>query len=945
MTLHTITLARPQVLPQNTDCDCCAGHLVESLRGRAGVAAARLDAAALILEVDAHVVGDAEAEQLAREAGASVARRYDHPVFAIEGMDCADCARTLERGVARIQGVHYAIINFTAAKLRLEYDREQTSSEAITALAHRLGYTLRLPEPLISPASYDSTSMTQYICSVEGMCCAAEADPIELALRGLPGVQHVAADPTLARLTVRYDPQSLSADRIVAQVAQLGFRVTEDERPKTKDEGGDDSSFVHRLSSFVQGRPRDILTALCGLLIVLAWAGGLLGAAAGVTAGLYVLAALAGGVFVARSGWATLRATRTLDINLLMTVAALGALLIGEYAEGAAVVFLFALGNALEGYTMNRTRRSIRALLSLAPAMALVLRPSGVGDWGLGTGDASDSSRSPVPNPQSRAVGTDDRPFDAAQGRRSTIDDHTNLKSKIQNLKWQEVAIPIEQVAVGETIVIRPGDRVPLDALVLAGESAVDQAPITGESVPVAKAAGADLFAGSINGEGALEARVTRPASDSTLARIIHMVEEAQSRKSRAQRFIDVFAKYYTPAVIALALLVFVLPPLALGGDWATWFYRALVLLVVACPCALVISTPVSIVSAISAAARAGVLFKGGAALEAAGGLKAIAFDKTGTLTGGRPVVTDVGAIVDCKLQIADCSDQSTIYNLQSEILQLAAAVERRSTHPLARAIVLAAERRGLNIPTATGFQLRGGRGATALVEGQVVAIGNRAMFEDLPLPAELAATMHELEQSGRTAMLLGCDGVICGLIAVADQARPESRATLAALRRHGIAPAMLTGDAAAVAVRVAGEVGVDESYAELLPDQKLAAIDELIARHGSVGMVGDGVNDAPALARATVGIAMGVAGSDAAIETADVTLMADDLAKLPFAIGLSRAARRVIIQNIAFALAVKAVFLIATLLGAATLWMAVFADTGAALIVIANGMRLLRYR
>jgi Cd2+/Zn2+-exporting ATPase len=473
----------------------------------------------------------------------------------------------------------------------------------------------------------------------------------------------------------------------------------------------------------------------------------------------------------------------------------------------------------------------------------------------------------------------------------------------------------------------------------------VDQAPITGESVPVAKAVGADLFAGSINGEGALEARVTRPARDSTLARIIHMVEEAQSRKSRAQRFIDVFATYYTPAVIALALLVFVLPPLVLGGDWATWFYRALVLLVIACPCALVISTPVSIVSAISAAARAGVLFKGGSALEAAGGLKAIAFDKTGTLTAGRPVVTDVLAIGDGGWGTREAFSPSPQF-LVPNLLQLAAAVERRSTHPLARAIVLAAEQRGLDIPPATGFQSRGGRGATALVDGQVVAIGNRAMFEDLPLPAELAATMHELEQSGRTAMLVGCDGAICGVIAVADQARPDSRAALAALKRQGIAHvAMLTGDAAVVAARIAGEVGVDEARAELLPDQKLAAIDELIARHGSVGMVGDGVNDAPALARATVGIAMGVAGSDAAIETADVTLMADDLAKLPFAIGLSRAARRVIIQNIAFALAVKLVFLVATLLGAATLWMAVFADTGAALIVIANGMRLLRYR
>jgi Zn2+/Cd2+-exporting ATPase len=900
MTLHTITLARPQVLLQNTDCDCCATHVVEALRGRAGVAAARLDAAALTLEVDAHVVGDAEAEQLARAAGASVAQRYDHPVFAVEGMDCADCAKTLELGVARLPGVHYANVNFAVAKLRLEYDREQTSPDAITALARRLGYTLRLPEQV--------ASTTQYVCSVEGMCCAAETGPIELALRGLPGVQHVAADPALARLTVRYDPQALHSDRIVAQVEQLGFRVTTDDRQPTTDD--QDSSIVDRLSSIVKARPKDFLTALCGLLIGLAWMGELLGAPVGATAGLYALATLAGGVLVARNGWATLRATRTLDINLLMTVAAMGALLIGEYAEGAAVVFLFALGNALEGYTMDRARRSIRALLSLAPATAIVLR-QGPGDWGLGAGSTAASSQSPIPNPQSP----------------------------------REVVVPIEQVAVGETIVIRPGDRVPLDALVLAGESAVDQAPITGESVPVAKAVGADLFAGSINGEGALEARVVRPASDSTLARIIHMVEEAQSRKSHAQRFIDVFAKYYTPVVIALALLVVVLPPLALGGDWATWFYRALVLLVIACPCALVISTPVSIVSAISAAARAGVLFKGGAALEAAGGLRAIAFDKTGTLTMGRPVVTDIIENEKLKIENGAIKSQFSILNSQFSILNLAAAVERRSAHPLARAIVLAAEQRGLDIPAATGFQSRGGRGATALVDGQVVTIGNRAMFADMPLPAELEATMRDLERSGRTAMLVSCDGVIRGVIAVADQARPESRAALAALKRQGIAPAMLTGDAAAVAARVAGELGVDEMRAELLPDQKLAAIDELIVRHGSVGMVGDGVNDAPALARATVGIAMGVAGSDAAIETADVTLMADDLAKLPFAIGLSRAARRVIIQNIAFALVIKAVFLAATLLGVATLWMAVFADTGAALIVIANGMRLLRYR
>jgi Cd2+/Zn2+-exporting ATPase len=896
MTLQTITLARPLVLPQNPDCDCCGEHLVEALRGRAGVADAALDAARLVLRVDTDVVARAEAEVLACDAGASVARRYDHPVFAVEGMDCADCAQTLERALARLQGVHYATVNFAAAKVRLEYDRQETSIAGIVALGRRLGYLLQ-----------QSQAASVFVCSVDGMCCAAESGPIEHAVRALPGVQQVTTDPALARLTVTYDPQSLAAPQIVGQVERLGFRVTTDDRRPTTDDHSHAaaptwqlSSIVYRLSSIARSRPKDLTTVLCGLLIAAAWASGPLGAPPSVALALYTLATLAGGWFVARSGWATLLTTRTLDINLLMVVAAIGALLIGEAAEAAAVVFLFALGNALEGYTMDRARRSIRALMRLAPDMALVLR-------------ASTENGHP-------------------QGQPGTGADRDTSGSQLSILgPREEVALPVAQVRVGETIVIQPGDRVPLDALVLAGESAVDQAPITGESVPVAKAAGAELFAGSINGAGALEARVTRPAQDSTLARIIHMVEEAQARKSRAQRFIDVFAKYYTPAVIAFAALVAVLPPLLAGGGWLDWLYRALVLLVIACPCALVISTPVSVVSAISAAARAGVLFKGGAALEAAGGLKALAFDKTGTLTLGRPAITDI---------IAFEQQDSSI------LLQLAAAVERRSTHPLARAIVQAAEERGLPIPRAADFRSIAGHGANATVDGRTVTIGNRAMFAADPLPPEVEAAIDALERSGHTAMLLAYDGAIQGLLGAADQTRAESRATIATLKRHGIAHiAMLTGDAAGVAERVGRAVEVDETRAELLPDGKLAAIDELLAKHGSVGMIGDGINDAPALARATVGIAMGAAGSDAALETADVTLMADDLTRLPFAIGLSRQAHRVIIQNIAFALAVKAVFLVATLLGAATLWMAVFADTGAALIVIANGMRLLRAR
>ena len=866
MSIQTVTLARPHLLPQSADCDCCAGHLAEALRARAGVADVRLEGAQVVVQADAAIASPADVEQLARTASQQIAARYDHPVFAVEGMDCADCAKTIERAMARLTGVHYAIVNFAAGRLRLEYDREQTSVEAIVGLARSLGYGLLAPQ---SPAALGTL-----VCSVDGMCCAVEAGTIEQALRAMAGVRQVSANPALARLSVGYDPQALGAAQIVAQVEQLGFRVLEEGAPVSihdHDHHDEAGGWAGRAREFLHDRPKDALTLACGALLALAWAGELLGAPAALPATLYVLATLVGGAFVARNGWATLRATRTLDINLLMTIAAIGALIIGEYGEGATVVFLFALGNALEGYTMERARRSIRALMQLAPATARVLR-----------------------------------------GER-------------------EQAVPIGEVRVGETIVVRPGDRVPLDAVVLAGTSALDQAPITGESVPVAKSAGDELFAGSINGDGALEAQVARAAQDSTLARIIHLVEEAQSQKSQAQRFIDVFARYYTPAVVILAVLVAILPPLLLGAAWGVWAYRALVMLVIACPCALVISTPVSIVSAISAAARAGVLFKGGASLEAAGGLRAIAFDKTGTLTHGKPEVTDI-------IPAADYDE--------ARLLSLAAAVELRSSHPLARAIVAAAEERGLSLLPAADLQTVPGRGALAQVGGQRIAIGNRALFEGTSIPAELDAQAQALAHDGRTVMLLASDGAIIGLLAVADQPRAASRATIAALRHKGIAHiAMLTGDAAPVAARVASAVGVDIVRAELLPAQKLEAISELIAQHGSVAMVGDGVNDAPALARATVGIAMGGAGSDAALETADVTLMSDDLSRLPFAIGLSRAARNVILQNVVFALAVKVVFLVATLLGVATLWMAVFADTGAALIVIANGMRLLRQR
>ncbi|GAB4210607.1 MAG: heavy metal translocating P-type ATPase [Roseiflexaceae bacterium] len=862
--MSTITLKLPALLPE-AGRECCQGRLVAALRARDGVLEAHPEAGALLVEIDPDRIAADDCEQLARDTGERIAQRYEHQTLKTE-TDPRPAAALL----ARIVGVQQATPDQAATTIRLEYDREQVALETILEYAAARGHGLAV-----------QGEAAAFVCGVEGMCCSAETGPIEQAVRALPGVRRVFADATLARLSVDYDPQALAPERIVAQVQRLGFTVTPQSAPQSVHE-----THSHQHDSTTKTAPgswfsvlgsafslRDLLTALCALLIAAAWAGELLGAQT-LADGFNIAATLVGGLFVARSGLARLWATRSFDINMLMTIAAVGALVLGDYAEAAAVVGLFALGNALEGYTMRRARRSIGALAQLMPENALVLREGQAREVHAGT------------------------------------------------------------VAVGELILVRPGERVPLDGAVHSGESAIDQAPITGESMPVHKAAGDPVFAGSINGAGALEVRVTRPASDSTLARVIRLVEQSQAHKAPTQRFVDRFAAVYTPAVLVLAVLIAVLPPLALSGGWAEWVARALTLLVIACPCALVISTPVSIVSAISAGARRGVLFKGGAALEAAAGLRAIAFDKTGTLTAGRPAVVDV-------IHEGHSSFVSFV-PFVDHLLAQAAAVEQQATHPLARAIVQAAQERGLDIPAASAARQIGGRGARAIVDGREVVVGSRKLFG--PLSPALEQRVAEAEASGATVALVGWDGQVRGAITLADTVRPESQGVVAALRAAGVTQVvMLTGDHQAAAERVAGATGVDEARAGLLPEDKLAAVDNLLARHGAVAMVGDGVNDAPALARATLGIAMGAAGSHAALEAADVALLADDLEQLPFAMRLSRSARRIITQNIVFALAIKALFLGAAVLGVATLWMAVLADTGAALIVILNGMRLLR--
>jgi Cd2+/Zn2+-exporting ATPase len=596
---------------------------------------------------------------------------------------------------------------------------------------------------------------------------------------------------------------------------------------------------------------------------------------------LLIAATVIGGFPVARAGWGTLRATRRPDMNALMTVAVIGALALGEYAESSVVVFLFSLGELLEALTMDRARGAVRALMALRPPEATRRTPQG------------------------------------------------------------EERVPVEALAVGDLVLIRPGERIPADGRVREGHSAVDQSPITGESLPAEKGVGDEVYAGTVNGPGALTVEVTRPASDSTLARIIHLVEEAQERRAPSQRLVDRFAAVYTPAVVAGAALVATVPPLLGLGGLADWLYRALVLLVIACPCALVISTPVAVVSGLAAAARAGILIKGGLHLEELARLRAVALDKTGTLTVGEPRLVGgqcANHVGESPQECPECLD----------LLAKAAAVEARSGHPLARAVVRAAQELGVadRYGPAQRVESQPGRGVQGEVAGHAVRVGSHAyVHEGRAEEDDFCRRVDAVSARGRTAVVV--EDVCCASRAygvVADTLRPEAPAVIRALKGMGILrTVMLTGDNPAVAERVARAAGVDEFQAGLLPHQKVEAVGALLERYGTVAMVGDGVNDAPALARASVGIAMGAVGSDVALETADVALMGDDLWGLPRAVRLGRRVAAVIRQNVAFSLATKAAFLALAVAGVATLWMAVFADVGVSLLVILNGMRLMQ--
>ncbi len=708
---------------------------------------------------------------------------------------------------------------------------------------------------------------------IRGMDCAEEISTLRAELTPLSGVRGLSFDLLNRKMTVDFEPPLASGDTIVSAVARTGM-TAEPWAERTAEQSSTDDG----------RRKRALLTTASGALLAVGFAihaitvglraalGADEGAGVPVTArAAYFGAAVLGAWFVAPKAWHALRRVRP-DMNLLMCVAVLGAIGIGEWLEAATVAFLFAVSLSLEAWSIGRARKAIAALMALSPTKARVMGP-----------------------------GNNEELVDAAS------------------------------VPVGAIVLVKPGEKFPLDGRIVRGRTTVNQAPITGESMAVPKDVGSEVFAGTVSEDGAVEFATVKPFADSTLSQIAKMVGEAHARRSPSEQWVERFARIYTPTVMIAAILLAVVPPL-LGGSWQRWFYEALVLLVIACPCALVISTPVSIVAALVAAARQGVLVKGGVHMEVPARLKAIALDKTGTLTEGRP---RVGSVVP------------RAGHTEAELLAIAAAVEARSIHPLARAIVEYAAAQGIRPAPATDFQLLSGKGAHASVDGVEHWLGSHRYLEERGQESEdIHRELEALAVSGSTVVVVGRADHVCGYIALSDRLRPGTRETLDDLRRTGIGRiVMLTGDNRGTGEAIGREAGVDEVRAELLPQDKVRAIEELVREHGAVAMVGDGVNDAPALARSSLGIAMGVAGTDAALETADVALMGDDLSRVGWLVRHSRRTLRVIRENVVASLAVKAVFLVLSFSGHASLWGAIAADMGVSLLVVLNALRLLNPR
>lgn len=696
---------------------------------------------------------------------------------------------------------------------------------------------------------------------VEGMDCADEVEALNQIFRTVKGIREVRINLMGGKVILQHDG-SVDPDNLIRLIAKTGMKASRD---------GKDSENLGEVK-----RLRQMAVIISGLFtflgLLMTWTKIVPEWCADISFGIGIIS---GGWFVVPKAIRAL-SRLALDMNVLMTFAVCGAIVIHQWSEGAAVAFLFALSELLEAFSLSRARKAVQALMKLTPETAYLKKDQG----------------------------------------------------------FEEV--PVTQVEPESIILVKSGQRIPLDGKVVKGESTVDQAPITGESIPVDKKSGDEVFAGTINGSGSLEIKTSKGYSDTTIAKMIHLVEEAQSQKAPSQQFVDQFARYYTPAVMIAAFLVILIPPLVFHAEWFTWFYRGLVLLVIACPCALVISTPVSVVSGLTAMARRGVLIKGGVILEAVGKLRALAVDKTGTITEGKPSVTEV---------ILWKSED------ENQIIKLAAAINTHSEHPLAQAIVTYANEKQIAFSPAENYLAQSGRGAEATIDGHRYFLGNHRFTHELGVcSSDLEKRLTEIEENAQSVVIIGhkpheeCAGEVLGILAVSDAIRENARESIEKLHQIGIKRVvMLSGDNQRTASAIAKKAGIDEAYGDLLPEQKIDHIKKLISSEKFVGMVGDGVNDAPAMAAATIGIAMGAAGTDTAIETADMALMKDDLIKIAEAIELGRRTVSIIKFNIAFSLTLKAVFLTLAVSGYSSLWLAILADTGATLLVIMNAMRLLK--
>ncbi|MES5099548.1 heavy metal translocating P-type ATPase [Agrobacterium sp. BA1120] len=846
--------------------------------------------------------------------------------FRVGGMDCASCAAKIDTAVRRMPGVTEVSVSVTAGTMTVKHD-ETSDLDAIAKKVSGLGYDATAIQAKAKAGAAETVHIHGLDCShdhdnsghdhsghshdraghehgqqsdpvsqpevgtpgplqarfrVGGMDCASCAAKIDTAVRRIDDVEDVSVSVTSGTMTVKHG-QFADLKAIEKQVSGLGYSIVPIVKKATSSsqsslhEGHDHGSKtgeteVEGLHGHDHGpsegpwwrSKKGRLTIMAGAALVLAYGVGHLFPS--IERYAFIVAMMVGLVPIARRAFMAARAGTPFSIEMLMTIAAVGALIINATEEAAAVVFLFLIGELLEGVAAGKARDSIKSLTALVPKTAL-LEEGG---------------------------------------------------------KTREV--PAETLAVGSIILVRPGDRISADGVIVAGESSIDEAPVTGESVPVRKVIEDNVFAGTVNGDAALRVRVTAAAADNTIARVVRLVEEAQESKAPTERFIDRFSRYYTPGVVVVAALVAVIPPLLGGGDWSEWIYKGLAVLLIGCPCALVISTPAAIAASLSSGARRGLLLKGGAVLEGLGKLTAIAFDKTGTLTEGKPKVTDIvpfGRKVD-------------------EILRYAAALEMGSSHPLALAILDKANEDGIDAPPSTDAKALGGKGVTALIDGVEVFLGSpKAAAERATIPMAHSKMITSLNDEGKTVSVLVIGTVLAGAIAMRDEPRADAVAGLKALTDAGIKTVMLTGDNKRTATAIGAQLGI-EVRAELMPEDKQRIVGELKTEGFVVGKVGDGINDAPALAAADVGIAMG-GGTDVALETADAAVLHGRVGDVALMVDLSKRTMRNIFQNITLALGLKAVFLVTTIIGVTGLWPAILADTGATVLVTMNALRLLR--